>query len=120
MEYVDTENKCLQYMKVQGRKAAQTLTCAGLVSEGFSVRGQSTPLTLQSSQLALQGTVDYVYNPDGWYAGSFISNVKFVKDVGGDANVEIDLYGGKRGSINGRTRPDITSFVLVMRQKPSK
>jgi uncharacterized protein (TIGR02001 family) len=55
----------------------------------------------------LQGTVDYVYNPGGWYAGSFISNVKFIKDVGGGADVEIDLYGGKRGSINSDVGYDV-------------
>ncbi|MFL6659547.1 MAG: TorF family putative porin [Massilia sp.] len=46
---------------------------------------------------ALQGGADYTNNPTGLYAGVWASTIKWIKDVGGDANVEIDLYGGKRG-----------------------
>jgi uncharacterized protein (TIGR02001 family) len=62
---------------------------------------------------ALQGTVDYVYNPGGWYAGSFISNVKFIKDAGGDGNEEIDLYGGKRGEITKALSYDVGGIGYV-------
>lgn len=48
---------------------------------------------------ALQGGADWVNNPTGFYAGTWASTIKWVKDSGGDASVEIDLYGGKRGEI---------------------
>ena len=56
---------------------------------------------------ALQGGVDYVNNPTGFYAGAWASTIKWVKDVGGDSNVEIDLYGGKRGDIGGGFSYDV-------------
>ena len=46
---------------------------------------------------ALQAGVDY--SLDGFYVGAWASNIKWIKDVGGDANVEIDLYGGYKGEI---------------------
>lgn len=48
---------------------------------------------------ALQGGVDYVNNPTGLYVGTWASTIKWVKDGGGDADVEVDVYAGKRGEI---------------------
>lgn len=48
---------------------------------------------------ALQGGADYTNNPTGLYAGVWASTIKWTKDLGGDGNLEIDLYGGKRGEI---------------------
>jgi uncharacterized protein (TIGR02001 family) len=48
---------------------------------------------------ALQGGADWVNNPTGFYAGTWASTIKWVKDGGGDASVEVDVYGGKRGEI---------------------
>jgi uncharacterized protein (TIGR02001 family) len=50
-------------------------------------------------QPALQGGADYVNNPSGLYAGVWASTIKWTKDLGGDGDVEIDLYGGKKGEI---------------------
>lgn len=47
---------------------------------------------------ALQGGVDYS-NPNGLYLGAWASTIKWIKDVKGDANVELDLYGGYKGEI---------------------
>lgn len=46
---------------------------------------------------ALQGGLDFT--ADGFYLGAWASTIKWVKDGGGDANVEIDLYGGYKGEI---------------------
>ncbi|HEY4074016.1 MAG TPA: TorF family putative porin, partial [Herbaspirillum sp.] len=46
---------------------------------------------------AVQGGADYVYNPLGLYAGTWLSNIKWIKDTvgaGGKGNVEWDIYGG--------------------------
>jgi len=42
---------------------------------------------------ALQGGADYAL-PAGFYIGTWASTIKWIKDGGGDAQVEIDLYGG--------------------------
>ncbi len=48
---------------------------------------------------ALQGGVDYAL-PAGFYVGAWASTIKWITDIpGGDANVEIDLYGGLKGEI---------------------
>jgi uncharacterized protein (TIGR02001 family) len=46
---------------------------------------------------ALQGGADYSHTPTGMYAGVWASTIKWTKDLGGDGDVEIDLYGGKKG-----------------------
>lgn len=48
---------------------------------------------------ALQGGVDYVHGPTGWYVGTWASTIKWTEDLGGDGNVEVDLYAGKRGQL---------------------
>jgi uncharacterized protein (TIGR02001 family) len=50
-------------------------------------------------QAALQGGVDYTNNPSSFYAGAWLSTIKWIKDAGGKGNVEVDLYAGKRGEI---------------------
>lgn len=44
---------------------------------------------------------DYTHTPTGFYAGAWTSTIKWVKDAGGDAGAEVDIYGGKRGEIAG-------------------
>ncbi|MES2153280.1 MAG: TorF family putative porin [Pseudomonadota bacterium] len=48
---------------------------------------------------ALQGGADYTNNPTGLYLGTWLSTIKWVKDLGGDGSIEWDIYGGKRGEI---------------------
>lgn len=44
-------------------------------------------------QPAVQGGYDYS-NANGIYLGTWLSNIKWIKDLGGKANFEWDLYGG--------------------------
>ena len=46
---------------------------------------------------ALQGGIDYSNGP--FYAGAWASTIKWIKDAGGDAGLELDLYGGYKGEI---------------------
>lgn len=46
---------------------------------------------------ALQGGIDY--SSGGFYLGTWASTIKWIKDGGGDADVEIDIYGGYKGEI---------------------
>lgn len=48
---------------------------------------------------ALQGGADYSHNPSGFYAGAWLSTIKWTKDAGGSGNVEVDLYAGKKGEL---------------------
>jgi uncharacterized protein (TIGR02001 family) len=48
---------------------------------------------------ALQGGLDFA-GPNGLYLGAWASTIKWVKDGGGDSNVEIDVYGGWKGEVS--------------------
>ena len=50
-------------------------------------------------QPALQGGFDYTNNPTGFYAGTWLSTIKWTRDAGGSGGAEWDLYAGKRGEI---------------------
>jgi uncharacterized protein (TIGR02001 family) len=48
---------------------------------------------------ALQGGLDYAA-PNGFYASAWASTIKWIKDIpGGDAQVEVDLYGGYKTEV---------------------
>ena len=47
---------------------------------------------------AVQAGIDYSI-PGGFYVGAWASNIKWIKDSGGNASVEIDVYGGYKGEI---------------------
>jgi uncharacterized protein (TIGR02001 family) len=67
---------------------------AALASE-YRYRG----LSQTRSEPALQGGADYVHNPTGFYVGTWLSTIKWTKDLGGDGEIEWDVYGGKRGDL---------------------
>lgn len=46
---------------------------------------------------ALQGGADW--SNGGLYVGTWASTIKWIKDFGGDAEVEIDVYGGYKGEL---------------------
>ncbi|MET0333036.1 MAG: TorF family putative porin [Rhizobacter sp.] len=46
----------------------------------------------------LQGGVDF--SAGGFYLGAWATGIKWIKDVGGDADIEVDLYGGYKGEIS--------------------
>lgn len=62
---------------------------------------------------ALQGGVDYVNNPSGIYLGAWASTIKWVKDGGGDGQIEIDLYGGKRGELTKDINYDVGAIAYI-------
>ncbi len=60
---------------------------------------------------AVQGGLDYTQG--AFYAGAWASNIKWIKDGGGDASIEVDLYGGYKGEISKGLGYDVG--VLVYR-----
>ena len=65
---------------------------AGAVSE-YRYRG----ISQSRLQPALQGGVDYT-DKSGFYVGAWASTIKWIKDAGGSAPMELDLYGGYKGT----------------------
>lgn len=65
------------------------------VASEYRYRG----LSQTDADPALQGGVDYVHGPSGFYVGTWLSTIKWTKDLGGDGNIEWDVYGGKRGQL---------------------
>ena len=57
---------------------------------------------------ALQGGIDY--SNGGFYLGTWASTVKWIKDAGGDADFEVDVYGGYKGEIS----KDLTFDIGVL------
>jgi uncharacterized protein (TIGR02001 family) len=49
---------------------------------------------------ALQGGIDFTHK-SGFYLGTWASSIKWIRDAGGDASVEVDVYGGFKNSYNG-------------------
>lgn len=78
---------------VRAEDAPSTTFNVGLTSD-YRYRGVS------QSRLkpALQGGLDFSH-PSGLYLGAWASTIKWIKDFGGDASVEVDLYGGYKGEI---------------------
>jgi uncharacterized protein (TIGR02001 family) len=81
---------------------------AGITSD-YRFRG----ISQTQKEAALQFSADYTNTPSGLYAGTFVSNVKWVKanaiTAGSDdtAPIEIDLYAGKKGDIGAGLTYDI-------------
>ncbi|NDP60758.1 MAG: hypothetical protein GZ090_15515 [Oxalobacteraceae bacterium] len=48
---------------------------------------------------AISAGADFVNNPTGFYVGTWASSIKWIKDAGGKGDIELDIYGGKRGEI---------------------
>lgn len=48
---------------------------------------------------ALQGGADYA-SPSGFYIGAWGSTIKWIKDAGGDAPVEVDVYAGYKTEVS--------------------
>lgn len=59
---------------------------------------------------ALQGGIDYAH-PSGFYIGAWASTIKWIKDSGGDADVEIDTYLGYKTEV----AKDVTVDVGFLR-----
>jgi len=78
---------------------------AGVVND-YRYRG----LTQSRFDPAVQAGADYTNNPTGFYAGTWLSSIKWIKDgvgAGGKGPAEWDLYGGQRGDIGGGFTYDV-------------
>ena len=101
MELKTTQKMVLAAMALSGAAFAQTKAPepdytlsynVGVVTD-YRYRG------ISQSRLkpALQGGVDFAHK-SGFYLGTWASTIKWIKDAGGDAPVELDIYGGYKGT----------------------
>lgn len=65
---------------------------AGLISE-YRYRG----ITQSRFKPAVQGGIDFTHK-SGLYIGTWASSIKWIKDAGGGADVEVDVYGGYKNT----------------------
>jgi uncharacterized protein (TIGR02001 family) len=86
-----------------GLSQAQLSFNAGVTSD-YRYRGISQTRV----KPAVQGGLDYAAG--SFYVGAWASTIKWVKDFGGDAGVELDLYGGYKGEV----AKDLTLDVGVL------
>lgn len=75
--------------------AASSLSWNAAVVSDYRYRG----ISQTRLRPALQGGVDAVDGASGWYAGAWASTIAWTADAGGSGHVELDLYGGKRGTV---------------------
>lgn len=68
---------------------------AGIISD-YRYRGISQTRLAP----ALQGGVDFADKGSGIYVGAWTSTIKWTKDAGGNGDIEIDIYAGKRGDLS--------------------
>jgi len=60
---------------------------------------------------ALQGGVDYTAG--AFYVGAWASTIKWIKDGGGGADIELDLYGGYKGEITKGLAYDVGLLAYI-------
>jgi uncharacterized protein (TIGR02001 family) len=94
--------------------AATALPTVSMADDGFAYNvGAVTDYRyrgISQSRLkpALQGGIDFAAG--GFYLGTWASTIKWIKDAGGDASYELDLYGGYKGELS----KDLTYDVGVL------
>ncbi|MCD2518340.1 TorF family putative porin [Massilia sp. G4R7] len=88
---------------------AQEATPDHSVSYNASITSDYRYRGLSQTRLngAVQGGVDYTHNPTGVYVGTWLSTIRWTKDLGGDGNIEWDVYGGKRGNLTENLTYDV-------------
>jgi uncharacterized protein (TIGR02001 family) len=71
-----------------------TLSFNAAVTSDYRYRG------ISQSRLkpAVSAGADFAHK-SGFYAGAWASSIKWIKDFGGDAGMELDVYGGYKGAV---------------------
>lgn len=82
---------------------ATTLSFNAALTSDYRYRG----ISQTRLRPALQGGVDVTHTPSGLYAGAWASTIRWTRDAGGDGDIELDLYAGKRGELPGALSYDL-------------
>lgn len=93
----------------QEQPAGHQVSYNAAITSDYRYRG----LSQTRHDPALQGGVDYVHGPSGWYVGAWFSTVKWTKDLGGGGSIEWDIYGGKRGQLSADMTYDVGGLYYL-------
>lgn len=85
----------------QAQTASPLTFNAGAVSE-YRYRG----ISQSRFGPAVQAGADYGF-ANGFYLGTWASTIRWIRDAGGNANVELDLYGGYKGKASENVSYDV-------------
>ncbi len=104
MEFKTTQTMILAMLALSSAALAQTKAPEPDYALSYNV-GAVTDYRyrgISQSRLkpALQGGIDLAHK-SGFYLGAWGSSIKWIKDAGGDAPLEVDLYGGYKGAAGG-------------------
>lgn len=85
---------------VSGLAQAQTAATESSLSYNVGATTDYRYRGISQSRLqpAVQGGIDYA-DKSGFYVGAWGSSIKWIKDAGGDTNMELDLYAGYKGAV---------------------
>jgi uncharacterized protein (TIGR02001 family) len=127
-----THVECASILTITGRADVKLLflTAAAIItlSAGAARADEATVLSFNAAvtsdyryrgisqtrlKPALQGGVDLVHNASGMYVGAWASTIKWTNDAGGDGDLEIDLYAGKRGELAAGLGYDVGVLTYV-------
>ncbi|RJG27309.1 TorF family putative porin [Massilia cavernae] len=97
------------YVRAEEAKPEHEISFNAAATSDYRYRG----ISQTRLKPALQGGVDYAHSPSGFYAGAWASTIKWTKDAGGDGNIELDLYAGKRGQLGADLAYDIGVLTYV-------
>jgi uncharacterized protein (TIGR02001 family) len=105
---------CAAPVRAQEAAAAAPAEAASPLSFNISVTSDYRYRGISQTRLkpALQGGIDYAA-ANGFYIGTWASTINWIKDVGGDANVEIDVYGGFKTEIASGLNLDVGVLTYV-------
>ncbi|MES2071303.1 MAG: TorF family putative porin [Pseudomonadota bacterium] len=98
-----------QEVKPEEAKPEHEVSFNAALTSDYRYRG----ISQTRLQPALQGGADYTHNPSGFYAGTWLSTIKWTKDAGGSGDIEWDIYAGKRGEITKDVSYDIGVLSYV-------
>lgn len=89
------------FAHAEDKKPDNELSFNAALSSDYRFRG----ISQSRLQPAISAGADFVNNPTGFYIGTWASSIKWITDTTnangtkGNGNIEIDIYGGKRGEI---------------------
>lgn len=83
--------------QAEEEKPDHELTFNAAITSDYRYRG----ISQTRLEPALQGGTDYIHNPSGLYVGSWMSTIKWIKDIpsAGSTPIEWDIYGGNKGEL---------------------
>jgi len=82
-------------LHAQEAQLEQVTSFNAAVTSDYRYRG----ISQTRLQPALQAGAEFTHTPSGLYAGAWASTIKWTRDAGGGGDIELDLYGGRRGTL---------------------